>query len=165
MTAMTPKTLFVRALTAVDASVWSNTRGLYGISQHLDLELDGQPDANATGDDLVFLDDGDGVYGWQFWLNVPLALAGLAAAWWALRDHDRPDREARVDWLGAALLTIGLAAGAWAQPERVTVPLRGFAADRFGRFIAVKRPLPRQLHGVIAEQFEPQRFGPLHDVV
>ena len=51
MTAMTPKTLFVRALTAVDASVWSNTRGLYGISQHLDLELDG-----AVGHDGMLFD-------------------------------------------------------------------------------------------------------------
>jgi 6-pyruvoyl-tetrahydropterin synthase len=54
MTAMTPKTLFVRALTAVDASVWSNTRGLYGISQHLDLELDG-----AVGHDGMLFDFGD----------------------------------------------------------------------------------------------------------
>jgi len=45
---------------------------------------------------------------WQFWLNVPLGLAGLGAAWWALADHDRPARAARVDWLGAALLTAAL---------------------------------------------------------
>jgi MFS family permease len=45
---------------------------------------------------------------WQFWLNVPLAIVGIAAVWWALRDHDRPAREARVDWIGASLLTIAL---------------------------------------------------------
>jgi MFS family permease len=45
---------------------------------------------------------------WQFWLNVPLAVIGLAAVWWALRDHDRPARDARVDWIGAGLLTIAL---------------------------------------------------------
>jgi MFS family permease len=45
---------------------------------------------------------------WQFWLNVPLAVIGLAAVWWALRDHDRPARDARVDWVGAGLLTIAL---------------------------------------------------------
>jgi MFS family permease len=45
---------------------------------------------------------------WQFWLNIPLALIGLAAAWWALDGHDRPRPDARVDWLGAALLTVTL---------------------------------------------------------
>jgi MFS family permease len=47
---------------------------------------------------------------WQFWLNVPLAIVGMAAAWWALREHDRPARDARVDWIGASLLTIALVA-------------------------------------------------------
>ena len=42
---------------------------------------------------------------WQFWLNVPLALAGAAAVWWALAEHDRPERRSRVDWVGAGLLT------------------------------------------------------------
>lgn len=45
---------------------------------------------------------------WQFWLNIPLAVVGLAATWWALRDHDRPERVQRVDWLGALLLTVTL---------------------------------------------------------
>jgi EmrB/QacA subfamily drug resistance transporter len=45
---------------------------------------------------------------WQFWLNVPLALAGMAAAWWALADHDRPHHGARIDWVGASLLTVAL---------------------------------------------------------
>ena len=45
---------------------------------------------------------------WQFWLNVPLALVGAAAVWWALADHDRPERDARVDWLGAGFLTTAL---------------------------------------------------------
>ena len=45
---------------------------------------------------------------WQFWLNVPLALGGLAASWWALAGHDRPAVRQRVDWVGAALLTIAL---------------------------------------------------------
>jgi len=42
---------------------------------------------------------------WQFWLNVPLAIVGAAAVWWALAEHDRPERRGRVDWLGAGLLT------------------------------------------------------------
>ncbi len=42
---------------------------------------------------------------WQFWLNVPLALAGMAAVWWALTDHDQGPRATTVDWRGAGLLT------------------------------------------------------------
>ncbi len=45
---------------------------------------------------------------WQFWLNIPLAVVGAAAVWWALAEHDRPDRNARIDWLGAGLLTTAL---------------------------------------------------------
>jgi EmrB/QacA subfamily drug resistance transporter len=45
---------------------------------------------------------------WQFWLNIPLAVAGLAASWWALEGHDRPERRQRVNWLGATLLTVAL---------------------------------------------------------
>jgi MFS family permease len=45
---------------------------------------------------------------WQFWLNVPLAIAGALAVWWALAEHDRPARGIRVDWLGAGLLTTAL---------------------------------------------------------
>lgn len=45
---------------------------------------------------------------WQFWLNVPLGLAGLAAVWWALADHTRPTERPRIDWLGALLLTVTL---------------------------------------------------------
>ncbi|MBT8165803.1 MAG: MFS transporter [Acidimicrobiia bacterium] len=45
---------------------------------------------------------------WQFYLNVPLALLGMAAAWWALQDHDKPSATARIDWPGAGALTLGL---------------------------------------------------------
>jgi MFS family permease len=44
----------------------------------------------------------------QFWLNVPLAVIGLAAVWWALSEHDRLQRTHRIDWLGASLLTTSL---------------------------------------------------------
>ncbi len=47
---------------------------------------------------------------WQFWLNIPLTLLGIAAAWWALREHDRPVRRARIDWVGAGTLTVALIA-------------------------------------------------------
>jgi len=42
---------------------------------------------------------------WQFWLNIPLGIVGLAGVWWALAEHDRPRRGARIDWIGAILLT------------------------------------------------------------
>jgi len=47
---------------------------------------------------------------WQFWLNVPLAVVGLAASWWALAGHDRATVRPRIDWLGAVLLTVTLVA-------------------------------------------------------
>jgi EmrB/QacA subfamily drug resistance transporter len=42
---------------------------------------------------------------WQFWLNIPLAIVGVTASWWALAEHDTPRLGARIDWLGAVLLT------------------------------------------------------------
>jgi EmrB/QacA subfamily drug resistance transporter len=45
---------------------------------------------------------------WQFWLNIPLALGGLVASWWALDGHQRPEQRRRIDWLGATLLTTAL---------------------------------------------------------
>ncbi len=45
---------------------------------------------------------------WQFYLNIPLSIIGLLAAWWALRDLPKPQARGRVDWLGSAFLTAGL---------------------------------------------------------
>ena len=42
---------------------------------------------------------------WQFYLNIPLAILGIAAAWWALADLQPAREPGRIDWLGAALLT------------------------------------------------------------
>lgn len=47
---------------------------------------------------------------WQFYLNIPLALVCIAAAWWALGDLDRPAQRHRVDWWGAGALSLGLVA-------------------------------------------------------
>ncbi len=47
---------------------------------------------------------------WQFYLNVPLALIGIALAWRALRDFDQPSVRAGIDWPGAAVLTGALVA-------------------------------------------------------
>jgi MFS family permease len=45
---------------------------------------------------------------WQFHLNVPLAVVGIAATWWALRDLDRPAERRHMDWGAAAALSAGL---------------------------------------------------------
>ena len=42
---------------------------------------------------------------WQFYLNVPLAIIGIVAAWWALPDADTGTRPGRIDWVGAVTLT------------------------------------------------------------
>jgi EmrB/QacA subfamily drug resistance transporter len=47
---------------------------------------------------------------WQFYLNIPLSLIGIAAAWYVLRDLPRPAERERLDWLGAAALTAALLA-------------------------------------------------------
>ncbi|MCB8966705.1 MAG: MFS transporter [Ardenticatenaceae bacterium] len=45
---------------------------------------------------------------WQFYLNIPLSLIGIVAAWWVLRDLPQPTQRERIDWLGTAVLTISL---------------------------------------------------------
>lgn len=45
---------------------------------------------------------------WQFYLNIPLSLLGMAAAWWVLRDLPQPQTRERIDWLGTAVLTAAL---------------------------------------------------------
>ena len=45
---------------------------------------------------------------WQFYLNIPLAILGIAAAWWVLRDLPRPATRERIDWLGTITLSIAL---------------------------------------------------------
>ena len=47
---------------------------------------------------------------WQFYLNIPLALIGITAAWWALADVDPVRKPGRIDWIGAVSLTGALVA-------------------------------------------------------
>ena len=47
---------------------------------------------------------------WQFYLNIPLGIVGLGAAWWALRGLERPAVRRRVDWVGAGSLATALVA-------------------------------------------------------
>ena len=47
---------------------------------------------------------------WQFYLNWPLAIVGMVAAWKVLGGVDEPARRARIDWAGAGTLTTALVA-------------------------------------------------------
>lgn len=47
---------------------------------------------------------------WQFYLNIPLSIIGLALGWWALSDLPHPEKRVRIDWIGTALLTLCLLA-------------------------------------------------------
>ncbi len=46
---------------------------------------------------------------WQFYLNIPLAILGIIAAWYTLEKVGRATR-ARIDWVGALTLSGGLTA-------------------------------------------------------
>jgi EmrB/QacA subfamily drug resistance transporter len=46
---------------------------------------------------------------WQFYLNIPLAILGIVAAWYVLEQVGKPTR-ARIDWIGAGTLSVGLVA-------------------------------------------------------
>ena len=45
---------------------------------------------------------------WQFYLNIPLGLIAIAAAWWALQGLDRPSARRRIDWPAATALSSSL---------------------------------------------------------
>ncbi len=100
---------------------------------------------------------------WQFYLNVPLSLLGIAAAWWALRDLPSPLRRSRLDWRGVLLLTVGLVAlnvallnrsdiqsvsslsQLTAEPALNTAPLWATAAAALLLFVWVERRQPDPL--------------------
>ena len=46
---------------------------------------------------------------WQFYLNIPLAILGIVTAWYVLERVGKPTH-ARIDWVGAGTLSIGLVA-------------------------------------------------------
>jgi EmrB/QacA subfamily drug resistance transporter len=98
---------------------------------------------------------------WQFYLNIPLSLLGLAAAWWALADLPQPQTTRRgIDWVGTLLLSIfllalniallgsgdvgaagGFTAAAETQATWSTAPLYLLAAVAFALFLASQRRL------------------------
>ncbi len=100
---------------------------------------------------------------WQFYLNIPLSLLGIAAAWWVLRDLPEPKTRERIDWLGTAVLTVSLislniallnsgdvqAAGGFAQLQSDSQPtntglLYAIAAITFLIFLAIQYYLGKQ---------------------
>lgn len=96
---------------------------------------------------------------WQFYLNIPLSLLGMAAAWWALADLPQPQNQERIDWLGTAVLTICLlslniallnsgdvqTAGGFANLDSAapinTIPLYLLAGVTFVIFVLIQRYL------------------------
>lgn len=99
---------------------------------------------------------------WQFYLNIPLSLIGIAAAWVVLRDLPKPKHRAGIDWLGTAVLTVALIALNIAllnsgdiqsvstlnqlseSRQPLTWPLYLLAAISFAAFIFIERRLGRQ---------------------
>lgn len=47
---------------------------------------------------------------WQFYFNIPLAIIGIIAGWYVLRDAAAEQQREKIDWIGAALLTVALVA-------------------------------------------------------
>lgn len=101
---------------------------------------------------------------WQFYLNVPLSLVGIAAAYFVLRDLPTPSNRVRIDWTGVAVLSVALialniallgsgdvsAAGSFAalpteQTTDYSIPLYILALVAFGLFIFLERRSPTPL--------------------
>lgn len=120
---------------------------------------------------------------WQFYLNIPLSLLGIAAAWWALGDLPEPKTRERIDWFGTAVLTLSLislniallssgdvqAAGGFAQlqsdaPTTNTGLLYGIAVISFLIFLAIEHYLGKQARQQNAEPVTRSLPPPLIDL-
>ncbi|UCG22823.1 MAG: MFS transporter [Chloroflexota bacterium] len=117
---------------------------------------------------------------WQFYINIPLSLIGIALAWWALARLPKPKKVARIDWLGTALLSAGLlslsvallnsseiqSAGSLnalsGQEEPSMLPLYLVAVAAFALFALVERRLARVTRDQGAP-LVPSRVEPLLD--
>ena len=91
---------------------------------------------------------------WVFWINLPLGLAALTLCRYALRHLPVHRHPARIDYLGAALLTIGVGAlmlvlawggnlFSWASPE--IIGLAAGALTSLGLFAWWERKTPEPL--------------------
>jgi MFS family permease len=105
---------------------------------------------------------------WQFYLNIPLALFGLIAAWYALAHLPKPAQKGRIDWWGAATLSLSLlslniallnsgdvqSAGGFIsldQPASPTWPYYLLAALSFALFLFLQTRLSREPYSVNRE--------------
>ncbi len=102
---------------------------------------------------------------WQFYINIPLSLIGIAAAWWALAKLPDHKRASHIDWLGTALLsaallslsiallsssdiqTAGSLSALSGQEEAHALPLYLVAITAFALFVFVERRLSRSPEG------------------
>jgi MFS transporter, DHA2 family, multidrug resistance protein len=48
-------------------------------------------------------------WSWIFYINVPVGLVAAIATWWLLRGRETPTRPEPMDWVGLALLIVGVA--------------------------------------------------------
>lgn len=121
---------------------------------------------------------------WQFYINIPLSLIAIVAAWWALGGLPRPSRTNRIDWLGTLLLTIALlslslallnssdiqSVGALSelsdQESPSTIPLYVVALLSFGSFLANERRIAHQTRALkepdgrpVEPLLDPRLFG------
>lgn len=78
---------------------------------------------------------------WQFYLNIPLSLLGIAAAWWALRDLPKPRARLGIDWLGTIALTGGLLAMSLALLNSSNIQSVGSLAELTGEGSMATWPL------------------------
>jgi MFS family permease len=114
---------------------------------------------------------------WQFYLNVPLAILGLIAAWYALGHLPKAAQKGRIDWWGTAALTLALlslnvallnsgdvqSAGGFtglAQSARPTWPYYLLAAFSFAGFIFIQIRLARQSREPYSVYREPNSVSP-----
>lgn len=98
---------------------------------------------------------------WQFYINIPLSLIGIVAAWWVLANLPKPVKTSGIDWLGTVLLSAGLLSLSLAllnssdiqsvgglselsgREEPSTLPLYALALVSFAMFVVVERRLGR----------------------
>jgi MFS family permease len=115
---------------------------------------------------------------WQFYLNIPLSLIGLATAWWALAGLPQPKTREKLDWWGIVLLTICLlslniallnsgdvqSAGGFADLEpgssTLTWPFYLVALITFILFIFVERRVKSEERGAKSEERRVKDFRP-----
>lgn len=104
---------------------------------------------------------------WQFYINIPLTLLAIGAAWWALASLPEPKRKAGIDWLGTLLLScailflslallngsdiqsVGALSELSGQEDASTLPLYGLALLSFILFVVYEGHLERRRQSAV----------------